>query len=146
MAYTPYCWGTNGSEGGLLKGNTVRPTTKLAMKANLMNTGLWKLGQAAYQPMGTTQKVKSTKDEQSSSKKSYQILEGKYKTLEQSLYTEKNEKLAAVTRVEVVDIKRRVVAQKFLGCNMIELDQLAVEEAQKGEQPAPTQVVRMLRK
>ncbi|KAF3457748.1 hypothetical protein FNV43_RR02407 [Rhamnella rubrinervis] len=54
--------------------------------------------------MGTTQKLKSTKDEQSSSKKSYQILEGKYKTLEQSLYTEKNERLAAVTRTEVVEL------------------------------------------
>ncbi|KAF3432602.1 hypothetical protein FNV43_RR27342 [Rhamnella rubrinervis] len=77
-------------------------------------------------------------------------LQGKYKMLEQSLNTEKNERVAVVTRAEAIErglsqkegndnimlgynIMRRAVAWKFPGYNMIELDQLATEEAQKGE-------------
>ncbi|KAF3458014.1 hypothetical protein FNV43_RR02677 [Rhamnella rubrinervis] len=92
------------------------------------------------------------RDEKSSFKKSYQALEEKFKALERSHLLEKNEKLAAVSKAEVAErglsqketndnvllgysIIRRVVAQKFSGYNMIELDHLATKEAQKGEQP-----------
>ncbi|KAF3455208.1 hypothetical protein FNV43_RR05656 [Rhamnella rubrinervis] len=53
--------------------------------------------EVAYQAMAIAQQLKSMKDEQSSSKKSYQILEGKYKTLEKSSILRRMKGLSFVT-------------------------------------------------
>ncbi|KAF3455890.1 hypothetical protein FNV43_RR00532 [Rhamnella rubrinervis] len=53
------------------------------------------------------------KDEQSSSKTSLQALEGKYKKLEQSLTTEKNERPVATTRAEAVERGLSQVEKKY---------------------------------
>ncbi|KAF3443377.1 hypothetical protein FNV43_RR13059 [Rhamnella rubrinervis] len=67
--------------------------------------------QAAYQTMVTAQQLKNMKDEQTSSKKPLQVLEGKYKILEQSLNSEKNEKAAVVNRMKVA--KRGLSSSKM---------------------------------
>ncbi|KAF3445867.1 hypothetical protein FNV43_RR11044 [Rhamnella rubrinervis] len=112
--------------------------------------------QVAYQAMVTAQQLKNVKEELSSSKKSLQTLEGKclsqidkkYQGSKTLLKNKEKEveglkKTIQELTVELDEFKkeesenvmlgysimRRVVACKFPYCNMIELDQLAAEEA-----------------
>ncbi|KAF3447910.1 hypothetical protein FNV43_RR08617 [Rhamnella rubrinervis] len=73
--------------------------------------------QAAYQAMVTAQQLKDIKEELSSSRRTVQVLEGKYKMLEQALNIKENEKLAAVTRAEVAEKGLSKIDKKYQGTN-----------------------------
>ncbi|KAF3442874.1 hypothetical protein FNV43_RR16792 [Rhamnella rubrinervis] len=110
---------------------------------------------SSLQAMVTAQQLKNIKEELLSSRKSIQVLKGKcakislrnkdkevegLKNAIQELSTELDELRKEGNKNVMLgyNIMSRAVARKFPDCNMIELDQLSVEEARKGDQPAST--------
>ncbi|KAF3443412.1 hypothetical protein FNV43_RR13094 [Rhamnella rubrinervis] len=87
-----------------------------------INTSL----QAVYQAMGAKTSLKAKEKELKGLQKTYQELTIKLDELK----NERNDNIIGYS------IMRWFVAPKFSGCNIIELDQLAIEESHKGEQPA----------